>query len=80
MVYLIPYILAVMIIYDFSLHVFDLLLHAKLTTHKHPLGIYLVLNYFAGNDAQKRKTIYNIFWTTYWGLASTLIIVYIMYQ
>ena len=77
---LIPYILAIMILYDFSLHLYDLLINLKPTSKKHPFGMYLVLDYFAGKDTGKRKKAYNLIWTAYWGLASILIISYIMYR
>ena len=75
---IILYMLAAMIIYDFSLHLFDLLIDYKLITKKHPLGLYLLLDYVSGSDPVKRKSTYNIFWTSYWGLATILIITYIL--
>lgn len=74
------YILAIMIVYDFSLHIYDTALHFKLTKHKHPLGMYKVMDYFGGRDQYKRATVYNIFWTTYWGIASILILIYLVLQ
>lgn len=67
-----------MITYDFSLHVYDLLIHFKLTNKKHPFGMYLIMDYFAGNNQRKRKSVYNIFWTLYWGLATLFIVAYIL--
>jgi hypothetical protein len=55
------YLLAVMVFYDFSLHVFDLLHVYKITTISHPLGAYKIFNYFSKGDELKRKKVIKFF-------------------
>lgn len=76
----IPYILAIMILYDFSLHIFDFLINKGITKMKHPFGVYLLKDYFAGDNQKKRERIHDIFWTTYWGIGSILIILYLLWN
>jgi hypothetical protein len=46
----------------------------------HPLGAYLVFNYFSKGDKKKREKVRQIFWTTYWGVAFVLISIYLAYR
>lgn len=71
-------LIAVMIWYDFSLHIFDWLNHEKSNKIKHPFGMYLVMNYFGFKNNKKRQHVYDIFWTFYWGSAAVLILIYII--
>ncbi len=69
-----------MIIYDFSLHVFDTLRNLKKINTKHPFGMYILMDYFGGKNKFKRTRVYDIFWTSYWGIASVLIVFYILFK
>jgi hypothetical protein len=80
MIQIIPFVLALMIIYDFSAHLFDVLIDSKKTTLKHPFGMYKLMDRFGGENKEKRQKIYNVFWTTYWGIASVLIIIYLIFK
>lgn len=73
----IPYIIIVMILWDFSLHTFDLLHVFNKTKMKHPFGAYLILNYLGGGDLERRKKARSIFWTIYWGIAFILLLLYL---
>ncbi len=77
MVDVIPYILAIMILYDFSAHVFSGLINFGVTKTKHPLGMYKLMDRLGGNDKKKRARVYDIFWTTYWGIALVLVTIYL---
>jgi hypothetical protein len=57
----IPYIIALMILWDFSLHVYDLLHVFDKTKSKHPLGAYLIYDYFSKGDQEKRKKVRQAF-------------------
>lgn len=70
------YLLAAMIFYDFSLHVFDLLHVYKITTIRHPLRAYKIFDYFSKDDVLKRKKVYQIFWNIYWGSAFVIFLIY----
>lgn len=73
------YIVAAMIIYDFTLHVDDILeVYGKISKTKHPLGAGKLFNYLSKGNKVKKKKIYQIFWNIYWGIASLLIIIYII--
>lgn len=80
MIQIIPYILAVMIIYDFSAHVFSTLIHFKLSKVKHPFGMYKLMDRYGGKDPVKRQKVYDIFWVSYWGIASLLIIIFLLFR
>lgn len=67
---IIPYILAVMIFYDLSLHLLELLLK------KRALKIRYYWPKFLTNRRFDRRK-YTMFWTAYWGLAFVLILLYI---
>jgi hypothetical protein len=74
------YILAGMIFYDFSLHVYDLLHAFKKTKAKHPLGAYLIFDYFSKGNEEKKAKVYQVFWTIYWGLAFILLLAYLLFR
>jgi len=78
MIEIIPYILAVMILWDFSLHIYDLLHVFNKTKAKHPMGAYLIYDYFAKGNQEKRKKVKQVFWTIYWGIAFILILIYLI--
>ena len=74
------FVLGLMIFYDFSLHLFPLLRSFNITTARHPFGLYLLFDYLAKDDEEKRKKCYELFWTGYCGLAFVLFLVYVFAQ
>ena len=66
------YVLAVMIFYDFSLHLLELILGTG-RARKLPYSPYRML--LTKGDFDRKK--YTIFWTGYWGIALILILIYI---
>lgn len=70
---LLIYIVAIMVFYDFSLHLIELCFgqdSAKKFRHYWPT--------FSINGRFDRKK-YTLFWTAYWGLALIFILAYIFY-
>lgn len=80
MIGFIPYVLAAMILYDFSAHVFSSLIHFGVSKTKHPFGMYKLMDKYGGKNKKKRQAVYDIFWTSYWGIASILIIIYLIFK
>ncbi len=78
MIRYIPYIIGLMAAYDFSLHIFDLLHVYKKTKIKHPLGLWILLDYLSKGNKLKREKIYQIFWNIYWGTATILMVIYLV--
>jgi hypothetical protein len=76
---LILYAVAAMILYDFSLHIDDILkAFGKTSKAKHPLGSGRLFDHLSKGNELKREKIYQTFWSIYWGTASLLIVIYII--
>ena len=69
---IILYILAVMIFYDFSLHLIETIYGGKKKALK--LNFYWSPSKIFRNN---NREFYNYFWTAYWGLVFILIVIYI---
>ncbi len=78
------YILAVMIFWDFSLHVIELLnLAPKFTRSKSIFSYYFPHLRWRKSlngpiERENWRKLYNCFWTTYWGIAFILLIIYLI--
>lgn len=66
MISFIPYILALMIIYDFSIHLIYLLGMEEFFLKRK-------INYWPEWEGRK----YQVFWSIFWGIALVLILIYI---
>lgn len=75
---LILYLLLIMLLYDLSLHVFELLWRYKKTKLDHPFYVGDLFDNLSGGDKEKRQNIYQTFWTVYWAVAAILLISYLM--
>jgi len=67
-----------MIIYDFSLHLFEWLWGYNFTKLKHPFYVGDLFDHLSKGNQSKRQKIYQTFWVLYWGLAALLLILYLM--
>lgn len=78
------YFLAVMIFWDFSLHVIMLFgWEVKLTRSKSIFSYYFPHLYWKKTlngpvQRENRRKIYDRFWTAYWGLAFIILIIYLI--
>jgi len=78
------YILAVMIFWDFSCHVIDLLNWSQKFTKSKSIFSYYYPHFRwrkSPNGPVERENwriLYNRFWTAYWGLAFILLIIYLI--
>jgi len=70
------YIAAIMIFYDLLLHLIDLKEVFKGKSKKPFFAIGYLFDYLSKEDKIRRETIYQIFWSIYWTIALSLILVY----
>lgn len=74
------YIITIMIFYDFSLHIVDLLRsYKKIKRRMHPLPIGTLFDYISKGNIEKRQQIRQIFWNIYWGIAFILMLIYFIF-
>lgn len=59
-----------MILYDFSLHLWDRLTRLKIISGKHPIGPWRYFGTKNGRDENK----YEKFWIIYWLVAAVLVV------
>lgn len=68
-----------MVAYDFSLHLVELLRElGVIERYLHPLPVGKLFDWLSVRNKEKRKKVYQIFWSIYWGTASILAIIYLL--
>lgn len=70
----VPFLLAVMIFWDFSLHAIELFGGKKWFNQRKNIFSYWWPKWSGENKRKK----YTVFWTVYWGVALLLILFYIL--
>ncbi len=70
------YVLAILIFYDLFLHLYELLQIFNITKKRNPFSVARLFDYVSKGDTQKRRKVYQIFWTAYWGIAFALFLAY----
>jgi hypothetical protein len=75
MVYLIPYIVTGLILYDLSIHIVYLIKKQEYVFKKN-------LHWWPKWDSstEQGKHSYQVFWSTYWGTAFVLMIIYLTFK